>query len=145
MILKGIIEEIIDNKTVLLRIPTLNGLRGSRNNTVTSDLYEASAVSIPGIDSTFNYGDIVAVGFLNNRVDYPIILGKFIGSEQAEGYYCPGTTIKSLNNPTLSLSELKVDNSAKLPADTIIGQHSYKDLLAKLESLEARLQKLEQQ
>ena len=116
MITKGIVEEVLTNYSIKVRLPILDSIEGTRDATPTSDLSEAIVCVAPNSEINFTVGDIVIVGFEDNDDSKPIILG-FLSKES-------GNTSSISNN----LSKLNVNVSAKLPRDTSIGNVSSQDI-----------------
>lgn len=116
MITKGIVEEILTDYSIKVRLPILDSIEGTRDATSTSDLSEAIICTTPNSEINFTVGDIVVVGFEDNDDSKPIILG-FLSKES-------GNTSSISNN----LSKLNVNVSAKLPKDTSIGNISSQDI-----------------
>lgn len=116
MITKGIVEEILTNYSIKVRLPILDSIEGTRDATPTSDLSEAIICAAPNSEINFTIGDIVIVGFEDNDDSKPIILG-FLSKESGN--------ISSISN---NLSKLNVNVSAKLPKDTSIGNVSSQDI-----------------
>lgn len=83
-------------------------------------LFSANIGHEPGSVNGYSVGDCVVVGFLNNTLDSPIILGKlYTGNES------PATNFSNANS-------LTVTESATLPANTTIGGMSFLDMATKL-------------
>lgn len=116
MICRGIVEKILSNYQVAVRIPLIHQSYNSPQSTKTSGLPTSSICTIPGAHPNIQVGDIVIVGFENNDEGKPIILG-YLYKEQ-------------LSNTALSLllRSLEVSGSTKLPSDTTIGSVSKLDL-----------------
>lgn len=78
--------------------------------------FTANCAVTPGFNNCYDVGDVVYVGFLNNHLDFAIILGKIY---------------QGLNkNPCgyASLKSLDVHEKVTLPKDLTIGDLSYQDL-----------------
>ena len=75
MLKKAIIEQVIDNYTVKVRIPEFNGIKSEYNSSKTEDLTSAIVCTIPNSDILFKSGDVVIIGFENDDYLKPIILG----------------------------------------------------------------------
>lgn len=76
MIQKAIIEEIVANGyQARVRIPRYNKASSSPTATDKQDLAIATICTYPGIHPSYQIGDIVFVGFENDRVNQPVILG----------------------------------------------------------------------
>jgi hypothetical protein len=96
----------------------------------------------PGFNVGYQYGDIVIVGFIDDNLQYPVILGKLYKPEN----------IKNDDKSGINLQTLSVSSSTKLSGDTEIGEVNYKYLLAlkdivdnnKISILETKLNNLEE-
>lgn len=76
MIQKAIIEEIIQGGyQARVRIPRYNKAASSPTATDTGDLAIATICTFPGIHPSYQIGDIVFVGFENEEINQPVILG----------------------------------------------------------------------
>ena len=75
MIYKAIIEEIIDEYTVRVRVPLIHRTVDSHEHTATEDLPIAVTCTLPNTYISMQKGDIVIVGFENNDLSKPIVLG----------------------------------------------------------------------
>lgn len=120
MITKAIVEEVKDDGfTIKVRIPIIDAVEGAKNSTSSDLLSEAPICTISNVYNTVNKGDIVFVGFEDNDIGKPIVLG------------------------SLSLNKIKVDNSTKadivarsldvlgrvtLPENTTIGRITKKEI-----------------
>lgn len=82
---------------------------GTFNNTLSEFTMEASICGVPGIQNYINVGDIVYVGFEDNDMGKPIILGHLLTSYLEEKRNC---------YPGLKLSSLDVQDSAILSSKT---------------------------
>ena len=127
MITTGIVKNIltdINNTTIYkLEIPIF------RNPGFASDpyLYEATSSVNPGTYNPYSVDDLVYVGFVDNRFDQPVILGKIYKNLPSEGE--TSATYQFLNT-------LRVTDKAELPLDTVIGDISYKEIVENLKALE---------
>ena len=75
MIQKGIVESIISLYEYKVRIPRYDKVLTTPGAVKTSDLSSAIVCSYPGTKVAFQEGDIVLVGFENDELDKPVILG----------------------------------------------------------------------
>ena len=75
MIQKGIIEAIISAYEYKVRIPRYDKLITTPGAVSTEDLSSAIVCSIPSTKVSFAIGDIVLIGFENEELNKPIILG----------------------------------------------------------------------
>ncbi len=107
MLTKAIIQNIDYTKNICrVRIPLFEN--ASRNvNIIEAD---AQFSVVPGIYNSYKTGDIVFIGFEENRMELPIILGKLFVSTSAEA----STPIGNLSGNSLSITE-----TAQLPYSTI--------------------------
>lgn len=106
MITKGIVQEIVDLYTIKVRMPTLDGMDYSSENT--PDKYLSSAIIClpPQCKYSLEVGDIVIVGFEDDDLGKPIILGCL---------FRESNNISSLDMNVNSLSSL----------NTILGEYTY--------------------
>ena len=72
---RAIIESIIDDYHVCIRIPQLHGTKGSENYVATDRLPVATICVQPGTEAAYNVGDIVFVAFENDVLTAPIVMG----------------------------------------------------------------------
>lgn len=119
MITTGIIREIAINKgsfignayKVELNIFQTPGDSDKNNYT-----YIANCSILPGVYNSYNIGDLVYVGFLNNNKSLPLILGKiYQGLEDKAG-------------GKFTINSLEVKGNTQLSKDTKIEDISFKDL-----------------
>lgn len=76
MITRGIVVDTRDNGNKLkIRVPILDGLAGAPGSNSDSDLSWASAVCFSGIRVKYQVNDVVVVGYEDNNIDTPIVLG----------------------------------------------------------------------
>lgn len=116
MITRGIVENISEDdgiKRYLVRLPIFNGSSTSPGATPSEELQWAICADTVGVSGTINVGDSVFVGFENNDMSMPLILGSLIGNDDFVSF-----SGKSLN----------IDGSARLPKNTNIGDISYNTL-----------------
>ena len=71
----------------------------------------------PGNLNSYRIGDCVVVGFLDNKIFEPIIIGKLLTNASEN----KATNFSFAN-------ALYVESNAKLPAETVIGDISYSDI-----------------
>lgn len=116
MIEKGIIEKIEDDYTVRVRIPKLHLMQGDPFATPTEDLSLGCIAVQPGLDVTYNVGDIVMVTFEQNTYEDVCVLGLLYREQKS----------KSTTNPTVD--SLVVSLDCKLPNETTIGDISYSEI-----------------
>ncbi len=117
MITKAIVESIVDNYTVKVRIPRIDRLGFNSIRTSTEYLNEAIVCTLSNCDPNLQIGDIVFVALDDQNEDEVIILGHLY-REKRTSTYCD-----------LILNELVVNSNASLPIGTSIGEISYEELL----------------
>lgn len=107
MLTKAIIQSIDYTKNLCrVRIPLFEN--ASRNvNMIEAD---AQINIVPGIYNSYKTGDIVFVGFEENKMEKPVILGKLFVSATAES---------SAPRGNLSGNSLSITDSAQLPSSTV--------------------------
>lgn len=116
MIARGIVEKVYEKNSVAVRIPIFDSSPTSSDRTPTDSLGRATICTLPNSIPNVRVGDVVYVGFENNDISLPVIIGYvYIDSEY--------TTRQGL-----SLQSLEVISNAKLPSDTMIGDVSAKDI-----------------
>ena len=114
MVTKAIVENIIDNSHITVRIPVLDRIENSSTGTPLNSCQTASVCSLPNIEYNFNIGDIVFVDFEDNNMDSPVILG-----------YLYGVNNSKIDGNVLSLL---VDSCSKLSDNVSIGEVSKDDI-----------------
>ena len=123
MLTKAIIQSIDYTKNMCrVRIPLFEN--AARNvNIIEAD---AQINIVPGIYNSYNTGDIVFIGFEENKMELPVILGKLFVSASTEA---------SSHRGNVSGNSLSITDTAQLPYSTVfnydkISQNSsiYKDL-----------------
>lgn len=109
MIARGIVEKIYEPNKVAVRIPVFDKSSTSNSRTPTDQLGVASICVLPNCIPNVRVGDLVYVGFENNDVSSPVIIGyMYIDKDY-------------LTKQGLSANSLVVDSSAILPEQTTIG------------------------
>ena len=124
MITRAIITDVdLSIGKVQIRIPWLNGIENSGVSPMADNsLSWASIICIPGINIDYKVGDIVVVGFEDNNIGKPIVLGflKLKNKEMESRLYC-------------DFKELKVEDSFVAPENTTIGKTEYSQLFDSVE------------
>lgn len=112
MVTRAFIEEVdYANAKLRVRIPTLNGIEDSTTSTPTDQLEWASIIQIPGVDITYEVGDVVVVSFEDNDLSSPIVLGFLKLVENST---------KNLQNRLfLTAANLTVTNNVTLPTNIV--------------------------
>lgn len=112
MIQYGIIEKIdYTTNRFLVRLPIFETNEDGRKI-----ILEAVLCYQPGLYHGYNLGDVVVLGFINNHLDAPIILGKVFNGQEDSG-------LASTN-----AADLKITQKAELPLNSSIGNLTYSDL-----------------
>lgn len=123
MLTKAIIQSIDYTKNMCrIRIPLFEN--ASRNvNIIEAD---AQLNIVPGIYNSYKTGDVVFIGFEENRMELPVILGKLFVSASAEA---------SAYRGSVSGNSLAITDTAQLPYSTVFNYDKitqndtlYKDL-----------------
>lgn len=115
MITRAFIEDIDwDAMKVQVRIPRFDGVGDSPSSTSKMELNWASVVCIPGLEIRYKVGDCVVVGFEDNDLGKPIVLG-YLGLK--------GKTLDSRIQG--KVESLEVLHEFKAPYNTIIGKTPY--------------------
>lgn len=112
MITKAIVEKVIDNYNIRIRVPSLDRTYQSSVYTNNEDLNVAIVCTLPGCDPNIKVGDVVFVSLEDTEEDRAVILGYLYRTKKTE------TLCDML------LSKLNVANVAVLPEDTTIGNVS---------------------
>lgn len=82
-----------------------------------------------GIYKAYRPTDLVYVGFINNELNQPVILGKIYQGLQDNGPYG-------------YFEDLRIYNSAWLPSNTYVGHYNLSDMITKINSLEDKINTL---
>jgi hypothetical protein len=80
-------------------------------------MYKANCCTLPGHYDSYNVGDKVYVGFLNEDLSLPIILGKIYQGHD------------ELSRSHINAQSINISSSAHLPVNTKIGDIEYKQLV----------------
>lgn len=107
MIVKGEIVNVLSNKyRYNVHIPVFDtaGIN-------TKSIFECGVCNEPGVTQGYKEGDIVIVGFENNSLNHPIIIGKFFTNSYADND----------NLSSIKTSTLDVKDGASLPSNTTVG------------------------
>jgi hypothetical protein len=138
MITKGIIKTIdYNNNSCKVRIPLYETPVSTEEA-----VFPAVFLNQPGMYNGYNEGDIVFVGFENDSIDEPIILGKlYLGASKEEAVSKKGgftaTNLHITEKAILPLdTQLAFDDSSKKEAKVKNGLSSYKSLIDIINSLQ---------
>ena len=141
MITKALVEKVIDKYHIKVRIPIYNRVTSSPMYTPTEELSVAVISTVPGTSPNLQVGDIVFVGFEDNDIGKPIILGTLFRD------------IDTRNFTQLSIDTIDIQSKATLPFETTIGKIQPSELAClsgidiniadKLESLQQQIDNLQ--
>ena len=107
MLTKAIIQSIDYTKNICrVRIPLFEN--AARNTNVIEA--DAQFSVVPGLYNSYKVGDVVFIGFEENKMEAPVILGKLFVSTSAEA---------SDQRGTLSGNSLSITDTAQLPYSTL--------------------------
>jgi len=111
MITKAIIEKIeSDGYHVKVRIPVLHKIDGAPGATAFEDLPTALICFTPGCKPNLSVGDIVYVGFENNQMSEPVVLGVLLNNNSIN------------SSASINADSLNVNVNAVLPQNqTLVG------------------------
>ncbi len=132
MITVGIIKEKYYDKDTLIYKVDLSIFKspGVKESNLTTTIIESTASVAPGTYEPYNIEDKVYVGFVNNELNQPVILGKIAKRLNDKD------NSSSLNK----INSLNVTNSAILPKNIKIGDITYKDLYNAITYVKLKLQ-----
>lgn len=125
MITRAIINKIdYESNKIRVRIPIYDGAQNSQGSTSDDDLSWASVMCLPGLTIDYEVGDIVIVGFEDDDIGKPIILGYLRlangGSEKAK--------------ISANLNSLVVNDSLSTSTDVKFGKLTYEQIFNKVEN-----------
>lgn len=110
MIERGLVEQIVDDYHVKVRIPVFNKGANANGATPTSELQVCPIMCAPGVLPALKVGDMVIVGFEHDSLGSPVVLGLFFNSRSS-------TTVGNMESGTLNTRV-----AATLPSNTTIGE-----------------------
>ena len=125
MITRAIINKIdYESNKIRVRIPIYDGAQNSQGSTSDDDLSWASVMCLPGLTINYEVGDIAIVGFEDDDIGKPIILGYLRlangGSEKAK--------------ISANLNSLVVNDSLTTSTDVKFGKLTYEQIFNKVEN-----------
>ena len=129
MIMQAIIQSVNDDGTCYINIPTLTH---SKNKLPSSNSYVARFSVLPNASPNIRPGDRVYVGFLNNNIGEPIILGHMY-------FQTPDASAITDSTYSVKFADLETTSHTQLSANTTIGDVSAEEL-AYLKGLSSNLQ-----
>lgn len=116
MITKGIIEEILSPYSARVRLPIFDSIKEAQNSVTTGNLRIASICSLPNCTNLLAVNDIVFVGFEDDDLGKPIILGNLVREQT------------SIANPAISGYSLDIEKSVNIPGNININNTDSIDL-----------------
>lgn len=128
MITRAIVEEIIEGEGNIptkfrVRIPIFDNIETAREYTAKGDLSIALACLSPNVANDIKEKEIVFVGFEDNDISRPVILGHMYNQALATD----STTDVKVRS--IKATNLYLEQPLTLPIGTNIGEISYQDLL----------------
>lgn len=126
MITRAIIESI-NSKGALVRIPKINKSNVAVGSNNTSELDYAQICTLPGISPRYQPGDAVFIGFEDDDIGNPVVIGKLNNSN-------------SSSVSDIDIHNLKVSIDANLPESLSIGKVKSNEL-SNLSGLESNIQR----
>lgn len=116
MITKGIVTEILNTYFVKVRLPVYDRVTQASLSVPSSDLNTATVCTVPNCRPNLRVGDIVFVGFEDNDLCKPIIIGCLYGDSVTK------------SSADITLNSLVVSVNTVLSDDTTIGNTTPKDI-----------------
>lgn len=116
MITKAIVEQVVDQYNIRVRIPIIDRTSKSSIHTSTKDLNIATICTVPGCAPNLQVGDVVIVAIDDTLDENVVILGHSYRSTPSNTY------------PDLTVNQLDVNVECKLPLETTIGNVTGHDL-----------------
>jgi hypothetical protein len=116
MIVRGIIEEVLDNNHAKVRIPTIHKSSNAVGSTPNNELPVALICTLPGYSVNIRRGNAVIVGYENDDEGSPVILGLISSAETNN------------SDADLLVESIEVKVNTKLPKETSIGDISKESL-----------------
>lgn len=84
MLTKAYIQEVINPHSIRVRIPLYNKIADVEGSTPNKELGVACVCTLPNFITSANVGDIVIVGFEENTISKPVILGYLSTNSEKE-------------------------------------------------------------
>ena len=153
MITKGYVVEIIDEFNIKVRMPIIDAIEGAREATTNDNLSIATICSLPNISNQLSVGDVVFVGFEDNDIGKPVILGHLF---KQDSNIISDNSVPLYNNTLLNgvFGQLFTNSITKLNKITYIGditpteisylQGAKDNLQAQIDELKRELQELKE-
>lgn len=106
---KGIIEKVESRYLYRVRIPVYHKVENTPGAVETEDLPTAPVCTLPGLDLIYRVGDVVWIGFENDEIGLPVILGILYRQDDV------------ISTSDIHCDSIEVLSNAKLPIATTIG------------------------
>ena len=116
MLNRAIIESLIDEFHVRVRIPRMHKISEAVGATPNDELPVATICAPAGIMPAYNVGDIVFIDYENDDLGTPIVIGSLCSA------------VKVPSHCDITATTLQVNSSANLPTNTSIGEVSASSL-----------------
>jgi hypothetical protein len=117
MLLKAVVESIVDAFHVKVRVPLLDRDTTSSVHTSDGDLYTATICSMPNCRLNLRVGDVVFVAIEKTYPVHTMVVIGVLFREAVCNSYCD-----------IELDELNVRTFCSLPRGTTLGDVSYKEI-----------------
>lgn len=72
---RAIIEQVLNNYHVRVRVPEYDGKAGTADAAATSELPIATVCCLPGIVPKYRIGDVVFIEYEGDTLEYPVVIG----------------------------------------------------------------------
>lgn len=125
MITKAIVQSVSGN-SVIVRIPLYNKIGGAYNATPDKELYSATICVPQGQFPQLSRGSVVFVGFEDNEMSKPIILGHLLTAEQFKN---------DPNRSEMYLSRMEANAEAIFEGEISVLDHNTKEVLVSRNNL----------
>ena len=115
MLTKAYIQEVLSSHSIRVRIPLYNKIEGVEGATPNNELHTACVCTLPNFITNPKAGDVVIVGFEENDVSNPVILGYLSTSSTNQSLVdvlCDSLTVKgdTLLDEYTTIGEVKPEN-----------------------------------
>lgn len=126
MLTRAIVVDIDYNQNKLkLNIPVLDNFKIDIEDAKKEELNWAAIMCVPGIEIDYKVGDVVIVGFEDNNLANPIVLG-----------YLKLSGNKMESRAHGDFKELTVKDYFEAPTNTQIGKTNYSEIFDKINNQE---------
>lgn len=135
MITRAIVVDILkgegkDPTKFKVRMPIFDNIETAKEYTENRDLSLAIACLSPDVSNSIDIGDAVYVGFEDNDISRPVILGHLYNQNKSNR-----NTLTDIRARSISVKNLNVTQALDLPIGTNIGEISYGDLLEAIQKV----------